>query len=43
MRGRHAVVWDARDTALRPVPPGINFFRFTVGESDETGSMVMLK
>jgi hypothetical protein len=41
--GRHAVVWDARDTALRPVPPGIYFFRFTAGESDETGSMVVLK
>jgi hypothetical protein len=41
--GEHRAVWDARDSALRPVPPGIYFYRIKAGEFAQTGRLVVLK
>jgi hypothetical protein len=41
--GEHQVEWDARDTALRPVRPGVYFYRIRAGDFDETGRLVVLE
>ena len=41
--GRYEKVWDGRDSSGREVSSGAYFYRLQVGESRETGKMLLVR
>jgi flagellar hook assembly protein FlgD len=41
--GGHRVVWNSRDGAGRPVPPGTYYYTIESNGSGETGTIVLVR